>query len=65
MITEDKETMVNLKRIAYISIVPMDGKYAVGIPHGYGELMVLKSFIYKEDAVRYLHDMLMKLDGDE
>jgi hypothetical protein len=60
--TEDGKNIWNLDRLNNIDIVEQDGMHRVGIS-GYNSYTI-KSFKYREDAEKYLDELLAQLNEE-
>lgn len=68
--SEDKINIINVKEHSRVGIYKTETKedgirHQVGISTGYAGLLVIKTFSYKEDAERYLDELLEKLNDED
>ena len=61
--TEKNDRIVNLTEQSAIYVTEDQGKHIVAVPAGFG-LTTIKSFKYKEDAEKYLDELLAQLNDE-
>ncbi len=68
--SEDKINIFNITEFSRVGIFPIETKeegirHQVGVTMGYSGVQALKTFKYKEDAERYLDELLEKLNDED
>ena len=68
--TENKERIVNLKEWSQIGIFRTETKeegvkHVVGVTGNYCGVTAIRTFVYKEDAEKYLDELLQKLNDED